>query len=311
MSTSWERLFDDLGYSFAEPIGEGMEGVVHRLGGGLVGKAWFHRTAADVAPLRDFYAELSAQALPFATPEIVAVHGRGREAVTVERELPGVPLKDLVGAGKVSAEAAQDAVVLVVSALRDTAAGPAARALPVMGEAAALWAGHETFGRALAALVRRRAGLVHDILAAGPPPAVAGFDALARRVVSLLEGLPAGAGRQVVHGDICLENILTDEAGRPLSVLDWGFLSTAGDNGFDVSTAAGFFDMYGPDARTLDDLLLRRLETRLGETRDRMLLYRAAYAIAGATAYSADGTDDHFAWCMGVLGRDDIMALAG
>ena len=44
---------------------------------------------------------------------------------------------------------------------------------------------------------------------------------------------------------------------------------------------AGFFDMYGPDAR-VDNLLLDRFE-RLGHDRQRMYLYRAAYAITTAT----------------------------
>jgi hypothetical protein len=71
---------------------------------------------------------------------------------------------------------------------------------------------------------------------------------------------------------------------------------------FDASLAAGFFDMYGPDARRLDNLLLNRFE-RLGHDRERMDLYRRAYAITTATIYDADATDGHYAWCVGQLTR--------
>lgn len=37
-----------------------------------------------------------------------------------------------------------------------------------------------------------------------------------------------------------------------------------------------------------------------------MLVYRAAYALAGANAYSAQGEDGHFAWCVATFERPDV-----
>jgi len=79
-------------------------------------------------------------------------------------------------------------------------------------------------------------------------------------------------------------------------------VSTAGDNTFDAALAAGFFDMYGPDARRYDALLLDRFEA-LGHDRRRMHLYRQAYAILTATIYDAEATDGHYAWCVADLNR--------
>ncbi|RZQ65655.1 hypothetical protein [Amycolatopsis suaedae] len=42
-----------------------------------------------------------------------------------------------------------------------------------------------------------------------------------------------------------------------------------------------------------------------------LLRYRAAYAIAGANSYGADGTDGHFAWCVANLERADIAEALG
>jgi hypothetical protein len=92
-----------------------------------------------------------------------------------------------------------------------------------------------------------------------------------------------------------------------IALLDWGFFTTAGDNTFDASTAAAFYDMYSPVARTIDDLLLDRFEAQ-GHDRDRMYLYRAAYSIATATIYSPTAADGHYTWCVNNLNRKDLRA---
>src|SRR5690606_30400845 len=131
------------------------------------------------------------------------------------------------------------------------------------------------------------------------------FDRKLDSVLSLLHSLP-DVEPQFVHGDICPENILVDSSGAPTALLDWGFFTTAGDNSFEASCAAGFFDMYGPDARSVDDTLVRRFADELGHPVELQLLYRAAYAIAGANSYGADGADGHFMWCAAALNRDDV-----
>lgn len=303
--TAWEHVYESWGHPSAQPLGEGMEGTVHRLGDGLVAKAWFHRTADELGRLRDFYDELAGQGLPFATPRIVEVREHGGTAVSLEHELVGSPLGTAVEEGRLSHGDARETVFSVVTALGGTEAGPATRALPVLDERSPPWEGRKGWGAALAALVDRRATRFGPVLR----EAVPGFDTLVRRVLDLLALLPSSAGRQVVHGDVCPENVLVDGDGRPVAVLDWGFLTTAGDNAFDAATASGFYDMYGPNARVHDDALTDRFAREPGCSRDRLLLYRAAYALAGANAYGADGRDGHFAWCAAVLGREDVRAL--
>ncbi|ONK14159.1 aminoglycoside phosphotransferase family protein [Streptomyces sp. MP131-18] len=309
LDTDWAAVFDALGHRSAGPIGQGMEGVVHRLDGGLVGKAWTgpHGAGGRRLPrLSAFYEELAAQHLPFATPRIVARHEHRGIAVSIEHELPGTPLTEAHGLSDATVE---EATATVVTALAGTEAGPAARALSALGEDTPLWAGHADWPAALAALVRRRAAAFHTVLAAAVPD----FDTALDRLLHRLERLTArGArgGEAILHGDICPENLLVDAAGRVTAVLDWGFFTTAGDNAFDASTAAGFRDMYGPAAARRDASLLRRFEA-LGHDRERLLIYRAAYAVAGANAYGADGKDGHFAWCAAALRRDDVRAALG
>ncbi len=82
-----------------------------------------------------------------------------------------------------------------------------------------------------------------------------------RRYVRILEKLAAldRVPATVIHGDLFGENILVDEAVHPIAVLDFGFLSTAGDPRLDASISAVIMNMYGPHApaiaRTLTDRL--------------------------------------------------------
>ncbi|MDT0268175.1 aminoglycoside phosphotransferase family protein [Streptomyces sp. DSM 44915] len=290
-----------LGYRPADLLGQGMEGTVYRLAGGLVGKVWNPgRTLADVRRHAAFQTELAAQRLPFATPEPVAVRELDGVVVSVERELPGVPLSE---AG-LDPAAEHAAILDVVAVLGTTTAGPAARALPVLDEAEPLRAGRD-WPAAFADLAERRAAASRGPLLRALPE----LDRILAAVRDRLLALPAGGPERVVHGDICPPNILVDRGGRVVALLDWGFLTGAGDNAFDAATAAGFFDMYGPAARAHDDALLAAMTDRLGHPRATLLTYRAAYSLSTATIYSPTGDDGHFAWCVGLFDRPEVREL--
>jgi aminoglycoside phosphotransferase (APT) family kinase protein len=263
-----------------------MEGAVYDLGDGTVRKVWFDRRPEDVRPLKAFLDELPE--LPFRTPRIREITaGEDGLAVSVEDKLTGVPLHE---AG-LPEDVALDAFVAVVEALREVRPGPASKAMPVVGQP--FWG--RSWGESLAGLVRRRAEASRAHLERD----VSGFPALLDDVLHGLTQLEDGSS--VVHGDICPPNLLMDGQ-RVAAVLDWGFLSTAGDSTFEASLAAGFFDMYSPDARRLDDLLTARFED-LGHDRERMRLYRRAYAIITATIYDENAGDGHYTWCVNQLTR--------
>jgi len=300
--TDWSDYFTQHGYAHAELLGRGMEGVVYALGDGLVGKVWLNRSADELQLLKEFYRELSAQPLPFSTPEILDVQTLKSSAVTIERELTGRLLLEALRAGEVSVESAQECVVTVLKGLEMTTGGPASRALPVLNETEPLWRGHATWGEAMSALAQRRVDAYGDQLRA----AVAHFDAKAECIIGLAGQIPSST-TQTIHGDVCPENILIDAAGQPMVLLDWGFLTTEGDFAFDAATAAGFFDMYSPNARRRDDALMRTISDTFGYLHERLLLYRALYAVIGSSAYDASGQDDHFAWCAAQLNREDII----
>ncbi|GAB2872639.1 phosphotransferase family protein [Lentzea nigeriaca] len=298
----WAEHFRAQGHPAVVLLGRGMEGVVHDLGDGLVGKVWFQRAPADLKLTQEFQQELFAQHLPYETPLILQVDEVDGHAVTLERRLPGTPLSVLVQDERIPRAAAYEAALAAVTGLATTQAGPAARALAVLDETTPLWAGHERWTETLAALVRRRAAAHSEVLRAR----ITDFDEKLLRVRRLLERVPPSPDR-ILHGDLVPANILVDDEFRVTAVIDWSFLTTAGDHAFEASVTAGIFDMYGPGARVSDDALTAVLVEQHGHPLARMLLYRAAYAIATANAFSSDGADGHFAWCAAVLEREDVV----
>ncbi|GAA2755084.1 adenosine deaminase [Actinopolymorpha rutila] len=307
----WVDRLKALGLPVDEPLGAGMDGVVYAVDDDTVAKVWFRHSPGALHRLRDFHADLDAAGLPFATPCIHAVRVVDGTPVTIERRLHGRPLSEFVSAHGPT-EPALRTFLDVLEALRDTKGGPSARALPVMAEPDAFYrdAG-SSWPTALRALVDRRAEAYGDVLRSAVPA----FDTLLEQVRAGLRALPDGEAA-VVHGDLCPPNVLVEQVGdggdlRVTAVLDWAFLTTAGDPAFDASLAAGFFDMYGPKAREIDQTLSGWIVAEFGYPPPLLHLYRACYAITGANAYDPAGGDGHFAWCADQLRRPDLRAALG
>ncbi|NUP47009.1 MAG: phosphotransferase [Catenulispora sp.] len=306
-----QQYFTDRGHTFGGTLGQGMEGTVYDLGGDVVGKVWYRRGPEDLAVLQQFYAELATHPSPIRFPEILEVGEFDGRSATVERKLTGTTLRARLQAGTATIEQGRECVLEVLAVLREIPAGAAARRLPVVDEARPLWptAAYEdngnagTWSRSLHALVERRVELFGDQLRA----AVTDFDAKLARILAGVRRLPETPLR-VVHGDLVPDNILVDEACRPLAVLDWGFLSTAGDPAFEAALAAGLFDMYGAGARESEAELFAGIQDSAGYPPELMHLYRAVYAVVTSNVYDSEGQDGHFAWCVASLERDDIVA---
>jgi hypothetical protein len=79
-----------------------------------------------------------------------------------------------------------------------------------------------------------------------------------------------------------------------VSVLDFGFLSTAGDPRLDASITAATMNMYGPHAPAITAAVTDRFAAELGYSVEAMLIYRAAYAVATSNAFTPDGSEGTF-----------------
>jgi aminoglycoside phosphotransferase (APT) family kinase protein len=301
----WLAYFARHGYPDVEPLAAGVEGAIYRLGEGTVAKVWGRRREPELARMQKFYADVARAGLPFATPEIFRLEEVHGVAVTFERELHGVPLQNRLGFE--DRELDQATVGCVIEVLRALGSVPGTdnmRQLPVLDEDRPFWAGAGDFPTALIALLERRVARFGGLLRAH----VSDFD---RRYARILEKLAAldRVPTTVIHGDLFGENILVDEAVRPLAVLDFGFLSTAGDPRLDASVTALIMNMYGPHGPAIADTLTDRFAAELGYPIEVLLLYRAAYAVATSNVFTPDGSDGHFPWCVAQLTGPAVTAV--
>ncbi len=293
----WGRHLSGLADGPVVLLGSGVEGTVYRLRPGTVAKVWASKSVAELEPVRRMYDDVDAANPPLRTPliqDVLVVNGL---AVTIERELPGVALQ---GTLDTSAEALSadtvDAVVRCLLALRTVRSTAALRALPVLGESASFRTSDDDFISALVTLLGRRAQASEQRLTAALPDFGRRFDALRAGLVGI-EGCPD----TVVHGDLFGANIHVSPEGEPVAVLDFGFMTTAGDPRFDAAVTAGIMNMYGPHAERITQQLTDELARQLDYDPAELVLYRAAYAVATSTLFGSDLADGHFRWCVSQL----------
>jgi aminoglycoside phosphotransferase (APT) family kinase protein len=306
-TTEWLEYFGRQGYPDVRPLASGVEGAIYRLKGGTVAKVWGHRGASALVKMQKFYADVAHANLGFATPVILSVDEVDGTAITYERELYGQPLQDRLAFD--DAELDESSVKGVIDVLKALATVPATEAMlqmPVLDEDHPFRDESGDFPASLIALLDRRVQRFGNVLRSH----VVDFDQRYARIVEKLAGIDR-VQPSVVHGDLFGANILVDESARPVSVLDFGFLSTAGDPRLDASITAGIMNMYGPHAEEIATTLTDRLAMELGYSPEVLLVYRAAYAVATSNVFTADGSDGHFLWCVAQLTQQRVTTAIG
>ncbi|WP_350281340.1 aminoglycoside phosphotransferase family protein [Kribbella sp. HUAS MG21] len=274
---------DALGYRDAEQLAIGMQGAVYRLGGEKVAKIWFHADENELRTLAELYGVLDGR-LPYRTPRIRELRRPGAYWVTIEDELPGVPLYELAPEfGRPGWERARDCVVEVVEALAQLEAPEVLSRTTVLDETGPFRPEGVSWREALTGLVRRRAArfdtkLVNDFDAK--------LEALLGRLADLKEPEP-----RFVHGDVTAGNILVDDELRPVTLLDFGLLTMAGDPVFEAAATASVIDLWSPRAREVEAAYDAAFATRLGYDPEQLLLYRCAYSLIIANAHDNDPYD--------------------
>lgn len=300
----WLRYFTDAGFPSVEPLAAGMEGAIYQLGDGTIAKVWGAKRLPELAAMQRFYADVAAADLPFATPVISAIEEVNGAAVTYERELFGEPLQHRLAVDDTTLDPV--AVDCLIDALRALATVPATenmRRLAVLDEDRPFWRDATDFPAALIALLRRRVGRFGRLLSERIPD----FDQRFGRLVERLGNI-APVGPTVLHGDLFGENVLVDRAGRPTAVLDFGFLTTGGDPRLDAGITAAIANMYGRHAADITRTLTTRIADALDCPVEVLVLYQAAYAVATSNAFTEDGSDGHFAWCIARLTSPEVSA---
>ncbi|HWD82968.1 MAG TPA: phosphotransferase [Kribbella sp.] len=293
-----------LGFREPEELAIGMQGAVYRLGDGRIAKVWFHAQEPELRTLQELYDEIAGQ-LPYATPRILEVRRPEAHWVTIEEELPGVPLHTVaVPYGEPGWERARDCVVEVVASLSQVQA-PKVR-MAVLDETDPFRPADMSWVEALTGLVRRRLERYGHQLA----PVIDDFDMKISTLLKLLEGMTEPEPR-LVHGDVTSGNILVDEELRPVSLLDFGLLTMAGDPAFEAAATATVIDLWSPRAREIEAAYDSAFVTRLGYDAVQLLVYRCAYSLIIANAHEDDpyGRDSHVPLTAKFFNTSEVTAL--
>jgi serine/threonine protein kinase len=299
------QTLNHFGITKVEYIASGMEGHVFRLEPHHVVKVWHAKTLEEVTPLKDFYERFQTLDFPFETPLITQVQEVEGVTISIEKELHGILMRTLVKEDEIEPSPfALEAVLSILEALKDKKLRGGKVHLPILGVVPSRQAKDSGAIAVLLEVAHQKVKRYGDQLRRSIPD----FDWIYQNTVRhLLEARVEEM--QAVHGDLCPENILLDEQGKVTAVLDWGMMSLFGDSVFDASFACGIYNMYGPYHRQIDEVFLKACEERLNYSRERLLLYRALYAIIQSNAFSETGSDGHYAWCVETLCREDICSV--
>lgn len=295
-------VLQQAGLNHAGLLGSGVEGTVADLGDGTVAKVWSGRGWTDLELLRDFYDAVYACRPPdlaIAMPHILELRDVDGTFITVEQRLSGDPLWVADGTSPTLTTGHIDSMTEALAAVAAIPGEPALRSLPMLPDEPPLDRS-APFESELAALVTRRATRFETRLSM----AIADVDTIMTDTVAALHAL-RHATPSLVHGDLIAANVLASGA-HATAVLDFGFLSTAGDPAFDAAIAASCFDMWGPRAQDVEHELELAFVSAFGHDPHRYSIYRAAYALTTACCFGTDLSEGHFAWCITMLKRSDV-----
>jgi Ser/Thr protein kinase RdoA (MazF antagonist) len=286
-SPSDDAVLRALGVDPLALLGRGGEATVYALDDERVARVLRHPDRAGVQHRRALVAELLTGGAPFALPEILDVGEVDGRVFTIERRLPGRPLRDVLAA--TDAGAARDELVeryleaaQALGHLHLRSRGWFGELIGLEGEAlrAPAWRGFLA--------VRAARSLAHaGWVGASPVPA------------RLADGLPDVRNGAFVHLDVCAANVLVD-GGAVTAVLDIGPTAVVGDAAMNALTAA--VHLAAPEitpAVRPRDVAVARSWLRSTGLDDRFEPARRWLA-----AYWSFATDDVplQSWCRSVLG---------
>ena len=289
------------GFPQVRLLARGMEGEVYALDEQTVAKVYRQAPGPDEA-FTAVLTQVASAGLPYGTTTplgSVFLGGGGR--AFLERRFHGRLLDACydVDAGLVD-DRVPTALVSVLGPLAEVR--PALATTTVLGGLVVDYI-QQSWSQALGGVLTTRLTTYGGQLRSRVP----GLDGLVAGVGGMLRAR-TGEPASIQHGDICGANVLVDADCRPVALIDWGFLTLLAEPAFDAALAAAFLDMYGPHAVETDRRLRAVFADAFGFPSELLLTYQALYALIGSNAYSDDGRDGHFEWCVRTLNRADVRA---
>jgi aminoglycoside phosphotransferase (APT) family kinase protein len=299
MNSTRDHILQNYGVAPGARLSSGMEAEVYAYGAEAVLKLYPGTASlADLCTLRDFYASLDRQRVPYALPRIHTVTQEASFLISIEQRLAGAPLSTfLPGLTTGQLDAVMQRYLTAALALSRIQAPPD-------------WDRYKLFDPDQ--LSERSSGDWHQFLLRFLGHKLAQVSPFLRRDVlqfaskvqqlAQVLGQPYRGEARLIHGDFFPGNLLVDADHEITALLDFGLLTMYGDYLFDLATGWVFFDMYDELKSHVRERYLALLLDRLGaQVRGTLYRYVLINSILSANSYAADCSDGHYHWCVANL----------
>lgn len=271
-------------------LGYGGEATVYELTGRRVLRIFHkHEDLSHLELISGFYRQIAGCSLPFAVPEILEFGFEDGLGFSLDRLIPGRAFHDvlpgLTGSERSRAldSFADAASGLAVITLEDQPYGEFLFDTALTSDT---WAGF-----LLARLEENYAKGRPDLIEALP-----NIDEVVEALRKRIRALPDPA-KVLVHGDYFPGNVLMDEDFNVTSVIDFGWLTVAGDPAMDLASAAIFLNVVrGHQASDAERVHARLLATHGDALAPLIEIYRGWYGIRFSPYKADDGS--LFEWCV-------------
>lgn len=271
-------------------LGRGGEATVYELTGDRALRVFHtHTDLSHLDKISAFYRKLAAFNLPFAVPEIFAYAVEDGVGYSLDRLIRGRAFHDVMpGLTGADRNRALDSFTDAASALSS---------IPLEGQPY----GEFLFDNALTAetwadfLLAR----LEENYAKGRPDlveAIPNVDEIVEALRERIRALP-DPPKVLVHGDYFPGNVLMDHDFKVTGVIDFGWLTVAGDPAMDLASAAIFLNVVrGHQASDAERVHARLLATHGDALAPSIETYRGWYAVRFSPYKADDGS--LFEWCV-------------
>jgi hypothetical protein len=278
-------------------LGQGTEARVYAADPATVLKIYGDpRQRGSLETLQDFYRRLDAGGLPYELPLIQEISEDQGLLLVLERRIDGRPMTDYRRIGQPGLEGVYLDAALAMSTVRVD---------PPLGRFLLLGPGDDgtqDWHCFVTALIDRKLPGIRPFLSVDVPDFDRRTELLRRRF-----SRPYRGEIRLVHGDICPANVLMHGPETVSGIIDFGTCTMQGDPLFDVASACGYYDMYGPDRVATRDRLLATAAGRSGDEPS-LVAYLLIAALVTCDLYPEPGTavraGGHYRWAAEIL-RDD------
>ena len=289
------QVLEFFGLGDEDYLGAGSEASVYALDEDRVVRIVDPRTQRDyLERLVAFYRGIDRSALTLALPDVYELAELNGQLYTIEARLPGRDVMTVLNSlsGDVRDAAVREYMLASVALRNVSVEGRGYWRMLAPGPVH-----YERFSELLGAMIERSAARAPDAMFTDFPD-WQGLVARWRRGARIID---EGTPRTLVHGDLFPGNVMCDESGRVTAIVDFCYLTVAGDWRMDAVSSLIFLEQVSTWTPRDTEVGRALISEHVGADFDVFeQVYRIFYALYFA-GFALDGDPDLYVWCRAEL----------